>query len=427
MSLKETLDLVYDIGLGTSEYAFNKPNIREFIMNDDQHFDLIFAEQFYQEAFLMLAHKYKAPIVTLGTFGFASYMYPIMGAMSPWSHVPHEFMSFTDHMTFYERVYNVLGHVFEHFYRKYHYLPLQDEMAKKYFLHLPGPLPSVSELEKQISVIILNSHVPLSTPRPTVQGMVQVGGLHIKEPKPLPDELQSFLDGAKDGVIYFSLGTNLKSADLPQEKLKIFFNVFSEMKQRIVWKFENENIEGLPENVIIKKWMPQNDILAHKNVKVFITHGGLLGTQEGVFHNVPMLGVPIYCDQHLNMNKAKLGGYALSLEFGNITEVSLKWALNELLYNPTFSIKLDQVSKIFRDRPIPPLDEALYWIEYVIRFKGARQIRSAALDLPWYTLISLDVALFFALIAFIFIYLPVRILKMLFYKLFNVKKYQKLD
>lgn len=84
---------------------------------------------------------------------------------------------------------------------------------------------------------------------------------------------------------------------MPAEYLKIFLDVFRSMKQRVLWKFENESIANLPANVMVKKWMPQSDILAHPNVRVFITHGGLLGTQEGVYHAVPMLGMPFYCDQ----------------------------------------------------------------------------------------------------------------------------------
>jgi glucuronosyltransferase len=193
----------------------------------------------------------------------------------------------------------------------------------------------------------------------------------------------------------FLLGTQLKSSDLPPEKLNIFKKVFSELKQRVLWKFETD--DKFSKNVMIRNWMPQSDILAHPHVKVFITHGGLFGTQEGVYQAVPMLGIPIYCDQHLNMKKANAAGYAINLSFKNITETSLKWALNELLQNPVYQEKVQQISKQFRDRPMNPMDESVYWIEFVARHKGAPHIRSSALDMSWFSYMLLDVILFFVL------------------------------
>lgn len=152
-------------------------------------------------------------------------------------------------------------------------------------------------MQKKVSLILLNSYVPLLTVRPTLMNMVAVGGVHIKAPQVLPSNMQTFLDEAKDGVIYFSLGTNLRSADIHPDKMRTILTVFSQMKQRVLWKFENEDIKDLPENIMVKSWMPQNDILAHPNVRVFITHGGLLGTQEAVYHGVPMIGIPVYADQ----------------------------------------------------------------------------------------------------------------------------------
>lgn len=46
------------------------------------------------------------------------------------------------------------------------------------------------------------------------------------------------------------------------------------MKQKVLWKFENDTLPNMPSNVMIRKWLPQNDVLAHKNTILFLTHGG---------------------------------------------------------------------------------------------------------------------------------------------------------
>lgn len=85
---------------------------------------------------------------------------------------------------------------------------------------------------------------------------------------------------------------------MPEQQLQSFIRIFNEFsKFRVLWKWEDEDISKLPKNVMVKPWLPQSDILAHPNVKLFITHGGLMGTQEGVYRGVPMLGIPIFCDQ----------------------------------------------------------------------------------------------------------------------------------
>lgn len=152
-------------------------------------------------------------------------------------------------------------------------------------------------MNRNLSAILINNYTPLSSAGPTTDSMINVGGMHIYPPKPLPTDIQQFLDDAEHGAIYFSLGSQVQSKDMPIEKLRIFLNVFSQLKQRVLWKFENDSITNLPSNVMIKKWMPQSDILAHPNVRVFIAHGGLFGSQEAVYHAVPVLGMPFYCDQ----------------------------------------------------------------------------------------------------------------------------------
>lgn len=147
---------------------------------------------------------------------------------------------------------------------------------------------------------------------------VKVGGMHCRPGQALPKDLDDFISGAKDGVILFSLGSIVKAKNMPESTRKAFINVFAKLKQRVIWKWEVETMEDLPKNVKLIRWAPQQDILgayyldrcifncnlhtfkgisispAHKNIRLFITHGGLLSTQEAVYHGVPLIGIYQY-------------------------------------------------------------------------------------------------------------------------------------
>lgn len=73
--------------------------------------------------------------------------------------------------------------------------------------------------------------------------------------------LQKLLDEAKDGVIYFSMGSNLKSKDLPDSVKRDLVKMFGQLKQTVLWKFE-EDLKDLPKNLHIIKWAPQPSILS---------------------------------------------------------------------------------------------------------------------------------------------------------------------
>jgi len=139
------------------------------------------------------------------------------------------------------------------------------------------------------------------------------------------------------------------------------------------------------------KWLPQRDVLAHPKVKVFISHGGLLGTTEAVVSAVPILGIPMYGDQPNNVAALVEQGVAIHVEYNNISEASLSYALNTLLYDKRYADNAKQLSERFLDRPQSPLDTAVYWTEYVIRHKGAPHLQSAAVHLTWYQYYLLDV------------------------------------
>lgn len=57
------------------------------------------------------------------------------------------------------------------------------------------------------------------------------------------------------------MGSMLNGSSFSEETRNALLVTFSKMKQRVLWKYENETIPDKPANVMIQKWMPQYDIL----------------------------------------------------------------------------------------------------------------------------------------------------------------------
>ncbi len=70
-----------------------------------------------------------------------------------------------------------------------------------------------------------------------------------------------------------------------------FLNAFKKLKLKVLWKWETEQMEGQPDNVMLSKWLPQQEVLAHPNVKLFVTHGGQSSFQETLCHKKPVVNI----------------------------------------------------------------------------------------------------------------------------------------
>lgn len=218
-----------------------------------------------------------------------------------------------------------------------------------------------------------------------------------------------------------SLGSNVRSSDLSQEKLSIFLNKFKSIKQKVVWKFETD-LPNKPDNVIIGKWLPQNDILAHPNVKVFISHCGKGGVTEAKYHGVPVLGIPLFAEQSGNVGILVSEGWAVKISFGDLNETIFSESLDEIVGNPKYGQQAHKLSSLYRDRPEHPLDKAAFWIEYVIRHNGARHMQSSAVYLNVFQYYMVDVLAFILAIVFVIVKIIAVTCKQLKRKIFGVNK-----
>lgn len=54
-----------------------------------------------------------------------------------------------------------------------------------------------------------------------------------------------------------------------------------------------------------------------------------------------------------------------------------------IYFNDRFREEVKQLSLRMRDQPFSPQFQAAYWVEYVVRHKGASHLRSHVVNMSW--------------------------------------------
>ncbi|CAL4063868.1 unnamed protein product [Meganyctiphanes norvegica] len=351
--------------------------------------DLILLPAFMNECGLALVYKFKVPFIYVTTSGLTPWTADLLGNPENPAYIPNQYLSYGSHMTLWQRTVNTLVRIVSPYLRERLVLNKLDGVVQQW---LGNKSVSLSQVEKDVSLVLVNSHHSLGVGRPLMPNVVEVGAMHCRPAKPLKDQqLKNFLDKSATPVVYFSLGSSIRSEQMPDEVKATLVRAFARLPYRVVWKLEGNRLPGLTSNVLTREWLPQQDILGHKNVKAFITHGGLLSLQESVYHGVPMVGMPLMSDQHLNVRQAVTLGLALELTPETMTEDQLVQVLTDIVENPKYRDNVEERSRILVDQETSPLDRAVYWSEYVLRHKGAKHLRSEAASMPMHQYLLLDV------------------------------------
>lgn len=126
---------------------------------------------------------------------------------------------------------------------------------------------------------------------------------------------------------------------------------------------------------------------------------------ESAAHGVPMIMIPFMMDQYRNAIKVEKAGYGRFMRFKDITRDSLSALLKEMLTEKKYLEKAKEISAIFNDNIVPPMDQAMWWIEYVARHKGAKHLKSSAVNMNWCSYLLLDVVLVTIICFFILLYI----------------------
>ncbi|XP_011819527.1 PREDICTED: UDP-glucuronosyltransferase 2B18 isoform X2 [Colobus angolensis palliatus] len=249
---------------------------------------------------------------------------------------------------------------------------------------------TLSETMGKADIWLIRNSWNFQFPHPLLPNVDFVGGLHCKPAKPLPKEMEEFVQSSgENGVVVFSLGSMVTK--MKEERANVIASALAQIPQKVLWRFEGNKPDTLGLNTRLYKWIPQNDLLGHPKTRAFITHGGANGIYEAIYHGVPMVGIPLFADQPDNIAHMKARGAAVRLDFDTMSSTDLVNALKTVINDPLYKENVMKLSRIQHDQPVKPLDRAVFWIEFVMRHKGAKHLRVAAHDLTWFQYHSLDV------------------------------------
>lgn len=257
-------------------------------------------------------------------------------------------------------------------------------------------------------MLFVNSHPLIDGQESLPQNVIQVAGLQIstttkknEKEENLPIDLRSFIESTKKGSILFSMGTNFRTELLSHEEKEMFFKIIREMSDyNFLWKFDVSQVNGfeIPSNLIVRSWLPQQDILAHSNVIAFISHCGLLSTHEAYWFGVPIIGIPVYVDQHINCARIKKAEVGEVLSLMDLTVNETISTIRRVVENPKYRENMKIKSKIFRSQKETPIERAVWWVEWLVN-NSPDHLKSPTVNMNFIQSNSYDV-IFFIFLAF---------------------------
>lgn len=368
-----------------------------------QTFDLILLDVLLSESLYGLGEHFNAPMVGVSNYCTWPSVDTLVGNISPVSSIPFLLIQPNFEVSFMHRFLNLALFVIDELIYKYMYLNQQQALYKEIF---PNARQTFEEVTRNFSLVILNHHSSLSFARPYVPNMIEAAGLHVEENLPeLPLKVQQFLSSSSQPVIYFYMGINPKIFKLSDKQIFILLNAFKVLNCKVIWNI-NHNIPtpAAYGNILQVTNVSHFALLAHPQVKLFITNGEIFNIIEAVYYAKPLLGLPIFANQRLNIKNAISDGYALGINLQHLSVSNLKLLVIELLTKPQYQLKINELSILLHDQPLKPKELVIYWIEYVIRHKGADHLRVKWRFLSIWQYNNIDVILayitVFALIVF---------------------------
>ncbi|XP_017139371.1 2-hydroxyacylsphingosine 1-beta-galactosyltransferase isoform X1 [Drosophila miranda] len=358
------LMVLHEVPLGSCRAVMESPvlaKLRAQLIDEVADVDLIISDATNtMECLLPLVPKHRSiPILGVSGGKLTSELLTLVRAEDTINvaKIPHPISQLPENMDFMGRMQNSALYLAEKLIRWTDIYPITR-----------GALVRKNHVYPPLKLVLLNTHSTLDYAQNLPASVIEVGGLHIwTKSRPLPPNIQKFVDKFIDGIIYI----NFPHIDL-------FFGIGTKavllMAQRYVtygFIWNVENVKELPEKMdnILTLHVDarlQQDILAQSGVKCFLNHGDSFSLQEAVHYAVPVLVIPLILEQFNNAQRIEERNLGVVLPTNTFFEMTMARTLTQVLQNKAITNAVSKAQVKFRTRPMPPVRTAVWYVEHLI-------------------------------------------------------------
>lgn len=179
----EMVDQMMVLSITMTEEFYSHDEVLKLINNNLTKFDVVIAEALFPITFAFAA-KLKCPLVGIASLNVPEQLHSVIGTPGHPILYPDLMTDYGENMNFMRKVDAVLFDLYNKYSYTYKLIPALDKIVRKYF---GNDMPSLLELQKNLSILLLNSHPILHKPRTYGPNVIEMGGrLHLKPKEPLP-------------------------------------------------------------------------------------------------------------------------------------------------------------------------------------------------------------------------------------------------
>jgi len=195
-------------------------------------------------------------------------------------------------------------------------------------------------------IIIVGTSFEIEIPRPLPPNVHLVGPIFPKNIKPLSNDLCEWFESDQSRlVVYIAFGTLVT---LNPWQAKALVEGLTDPKIRVLWSLPESQqslLPPLPDSFRIESFVPQQTVLSHPKIALFVNHCGMNSINEALYHGKPILALPFFGDQHYNAARLVDLGVALKLDKRRFSGADVRHKVNQILYSQNYQDSASRISQ----------------------------------------------------------------------------------